>query len=73
MKKKIVLIMATRLLTLTAHAQFEAEKMYVGGSLTGLNLNYNGKDKLNLGVQAQVRLLSNTMATILHPIMCLSA
>ena len=54
MKKKIVLIMATLLLTLTAHAQFEAEKMYVGGSLTGLNLNYNGKDKLNLGVQAQV-------------------
>ena len=54
MKKEIVLIMATLLLTLTAHAQFEAEKMYVGGSLTGLNLNYNGKDKLNLGVQAQV-------------------
>nr|WP_315347333.1 hypothetical protein [Hoylesella enoeca] len=53
MKKKIVLLMATLLLTLTAHAQFEEEKTYVGGSLTGLNLNYNGMDKLNLGVQAQ--------------------
>ena len=41
------------LLTVTASAQFEADKVYLGGSLTGLDMNYNGNDGLNLGVQAK--------------------
>lgn len=53
MKKKI-LTMAVGLFTaLTANAQFEAGKVYVGGSLTGLNMKYTGNDKFNLGVQTQ--------------------
>lgn len=54
MKKKLVLLFVAMLLTVTASAQFEADKWYVGGSLTGLNLSYNGKDNLNMGVQAHV-------------------
>lgn len=52
MRRKLVMLFAAMLLTITANAQFEADKVYVGGSLTGLNLNYNGKDGLNFGVQA---------------------
>lgn len=41
------------LMTLTASAQFEKGKKYIGGSLTGLNMNYTGADKFCFGVQAQ--------------------
>ena len=53
MRKKNVLMFAFLLLTVTASAQFEADKVYLGGSLTGLDMNYNGNDGLNLGVQAK--------------------
>lgn len=46
--------MALALLTATgAYAQFEKGKAYVGASLTGLNMSYNGSSKFNFGVQAQ--------------------
>ena len=51
MKKIAMLIMALAL-TLTANAQFEKGKKYVGASLTGLNLSYRGMDDLSLGLQA---------------------
>ena len=51
--KKLLTMIAALLMTLTASAQFEQDKMSIGGSVTGLNLSYNGLDKLNLGVQAQ--------------------
>ena len=54
MKKKLFLMIAVLSMTLSASAQFEADKLYVGASLTGLNMNYNGKDGLNLGVQAHL-------------------
>ena len=45
--------MAVALLTaVTASAQFEQGKTYIGGSLTGLNLKYTGDEKLSLGVHA---------------------
>lgn len=50
--KKIVTIIAALLLTITANAQFEQDKVYVGASLSGLNLSYNGLSDLNLGIQA---------------------
>lgn len=39
--------------SVSAHAQFESGKAYVGASLTGLNMKYTGSDKFSFGVQAQ--------------------
>lgn len=52
--KKIATLLVALLTVVTAHAQFEEGKVYLGGSLTGLNLSYNGSEDLNLGLQAQV-------------------
>lgn len=52
MKKMLVMALAF-LTSVAAHAQFEGGKKYLGASLTGLNLSYNGTDELNLGVQAK--------------------
>lgn len=64
MKKKIGLLLVVLATTLTASAQFEQGKKYVGASLTGLNLSYNGSEKFNLGLQAQggYCILDNIMA-----------
>lgn len=51
--KKIVLSAVGLLLSIGAHAQFESGKKYVGASLTGLNLSYNGSEDLKFGVQAK--------------------
>lgn len=40
-------------MSITANAQFEQGKIYVGASLTGLDLSYSGLDKLHLGLEAQ--------------------
>lgn len=40
------------LLTLTASAQFEKDKTYLGASLSGLDLSYNGDKNLTIGVDA---------------------
>lgn len=53
MKKKLMMMLAAMLITLSASAQFEEDKVYVGASLTGLNLSYNGLEKLNVGLQGQ--------------------
>lgn len=53
MTKKFLFLAVACLMTLSAGAQFQQGKGYIGASLTGLNLHYNGNDKLNLGVQAQ--------------------
>lgn len=39
--------------SVAAHAQFESGKKYIGASLTGLDLSYNGSEELNLGIQAK--------------------
>lgn len=52
--KKFISLMALLFVTLTASAQFEKDKIYLGGSLTGFNLSYNGSSKLNLGLNAMV-------------------
>ncbi|MGI6231432.1 MAG: outer membrane beta-barrel protein [Prevotella sp.] len=52
--KKIIMLFAALLLTLTASAQFEKDKVYVGASLSGLDLSYNGSQDLHLGVSAKV-------------------
>ena len=51
--KKIFMLLTALLLTMSANAQLEGGKKYVGASLTGFNLSYNGSRELNLGVSAK--------------------
>lgn len=51
MKKTLFMLFAL-LLTLTASAQFEEGKTYIGASLSGLNLSYNGSNEAQFGVSA---------------------
>ena len=60
MKKKIALLLVVLATTLTASAQFEQGKKYVGASLTGLNLSYNGSEKFQ--AQGGYCILDNIMA-----------
>lgn len=53
MKKKILMSLVLLGLTLSVNAQFEKGKWYAGASLTGLNLSYNGLEKLRLGLKGQ--------------------
>lgn len=53
MRKKLLTLAVALLTVATASAQFEKGKTYIGGSLTGINLNYSGSDKFSFGVQAQ--------------------
>jgi hypothetical protein len=53
MRKSIIALTAALLMTLSANAQFQQGKGYVGASLSGLDIHYSGAGKLNLGVQAK--------------------
>lgn len=53
MKKTLALLAAAFLMTLNASAQFQQGKGYIGASLTGLDMHYNGADKFNMGVEAK--------------------
>lgn len=53
MLKKLFVMAIVALVPFTASAQFEQGKIYVGASLTGLNLSYSGSEKLGVGLQAQ--------------------
>lgn len=48
-----MLFVAAMVVSISASAQFQEGKSYLGASLTGLDLHYNGQDGLNLGVQAK--------------------
>lgn len=62
--KKFLCMTLMLLSVMVAKAQFEEEKFYVGGSLTGLDLSYSGADKFKLGVEAKAGYLfrDNLMA-----------
>ena len=51
--RKIALLLAVLAVSLTASAQFEEGKKYVGVSATGLDLNYNGSTKFSCGLEAK--------------------
>ena len=51
--KKLAIAALALVVSTTAHAQFESGKQYIGASMTGLNLSYNGSQDLNLGIQAK--------------------
>lgn len=53
MKKKMMLLVAAIAISVAANAQFQQGKGYIGASLTGLDLHYNGADKFNLGVETK--------------------
>ena len=63
--KKIALFVVALFITVAANAQFEEGKGYLGASLTGLDLNYNGSQEghLGMGFKAGYLLLDNLMAT----------
>lgn len=48
-----MLFVAAMVVSISASAQFQEGKGYLGASLTGLDLHYNGQEGLNLGVQAK--------------------
>ncbi|MBO4785713.1 MAG: outer membrane beta-barrel protein [Prevotella sp.] len=50
--KKIAMFIIALAMSITANAQFEQGKVYVGASLTGLDLSYSGQEKFHLGAQA---------------------
>lgn len=54
MKKKILAMAAALFMSVAAHAQFEQGKLYINGSLTGLNLSYSGNTKFNAGAEGQM-------------------
>lgn len=54
MIKKLFAMAAALFVTATANAQFEQGKLYLNGSLTGLNLSYNGTSKFNAGASGQM-------------------
>lgn len=53
MRNRIIMIIAALALTLSANAQFEANKKYISASLSGLDLNYSGSKEFTFGVQAK--------------------
>lgn len=57
--KKIAFIIVALITSLSASAQFEAGKTYLGASLTNINLKYNGVNNLQLGLNAQAGLFTS--------------
>ncbi len=51
--KRLAFLVIVIAMASTANAQFEQGKIFVGSSLTGLNMSYSGLDHLRLGIQAQ--------------------
>ncbi len=51
--KKFALLLAVLAVSITASAQFEQGKKYVGLSATGLNLSYSGLDDFKIGLEAK--------------------
>ena len=50
--KKIAMFIIALAMSITANAQFEQGKVYIGASLTGVDLSYSGSEKFHLGVEA---------------------
>ena len=47
--KKLAIAALALVVSTAAHAQFESGKQYIGASMTGLNLSYNGSQELLTG------------------------
>ncbi|MDO4933871.1 MAG: outer membrane beta-barrel protein [Prevotella sp.] len=53
MKMKLTLLLAGLMMAVAANAQFEKGKKYIGASLSGLNMSYNGSEKSHFGLDAK--------------------
>lgn len=53
MKKKVFAVIAAMFVSMAGYAQFEAGKKYIGASLSGLNLSYNGISECSFGIEAK--------------------
>lgn len=53
MKKKIIMMAAALLMAVSASAQFEQDKIYLGASLSNIDLSYSGLRKFNIDVNAE--------------------
>ena len=51
--KKITTLLLMLAIAMTTQAQFQKGKGYLGASLTGVDLNYTGKNGFSLGVEAK--------------------
>ncbi len=51
--KKIAMLLIVLSTAISGYAQFEQGKVFVGTSLTGLDLSYSGKSKFNIGIEAK--------------------
>ena len=50
MKRKLTLMLLGLVMTVSANAQFENGKKYIGSSISGLNMSYNGSEKSHFGI-----------------------
>lgn len=50
-KKKLIMIVVACMVCLAANAQFERGKVYVGASLSGLDMSYSGATEGKFGIQ----------------------
>ena len=50
MKKKVMMLLAAMMLSVASYGQFEQKKVYVGASLSGLSMKYNGSEKGSFGL-----------------------
>lgn len=53
MKKTIIATLFAAISSLSVYAQFEADKVYVSGALSGFDFNYNGSKDLTLDIEAK--------------------
>ncbi|MGP1525723.1 hypothetical protein [Prevotella multiformis] len=53
MFRRCMLLVAAMVVSLCASAQFQEGKGYLGASLTGLDLHYNGQDGFNVGIEGK--------------------
>lgn len=53
MFRRCALLVAAMVVSLCASAQFQEGKGYLGASLTGLDLHYNGQDGFNVGIEGK--------------------
>lgn len=58
--KKLLIVALLLLTAVGANAQFEKKKVYIGASLTGLNIQYNGSREMSVGLQAQAGYMVDT-------------
>lgn len=50
--RKLLCLLTVVLFSLASHAQFEMSKIYIGGSISSLDLSYNGLRKGHIGLGA---------------------